>query len=245
MSGPERRDGATERRPQGDRPGPGGARPQGRDEGEGRRVGHAGGHAAEDPARPTRTSIVGAKAAKQAGRDRRRDAEDQHQLAAVPVAQRAEPQDRSGEAERVADRDEVQRGLRRVEVPGRSTAARRWRPTGCRFATAATRISERRTRPPLAGPPDAARVAAGCFVVGSMRTPTGPTTGLGRRGVGPTRTRSVGRPWWALARPATTALWDLRSAVVGRLRPPARAPETGEAPVGDRGFGVWRARRAG
>ena len=42
-------------------------------------------------------------------------AEDDHELAAVAVAERAEPEHGGGEAERVADRDEVQRRLRRVE----------------------------------------------------------------------------------------------------------------------------------
>ena len=41
--------------------------------------------------------------------------EDDHQLAPVPVAQRPEPEHGGGEPERVADRDQVERRLRRVE----------------------------------------------------------------------------------------------------------------------------------
>ena len=59
--------------------------------------------------------MVGAKAAsRQAGTDSD-DAEDEHELAAVAVAQRAEPQDGRREAERVADGHEVEGRLRRVE----------------------------------------------------------------------------------------------------------------------------------
>ena len=50
-----------------------------------------------------------------AGRDRQQDAQDQHQLAAVAVAQGAEPQDGGGQTERVADGHQVQRRLRRIE----------------------------------------------------------------------------------------------------------------------------------
>ncbi len=49
------------------------------------------------------------------GRDRQQHAEDQHHLAAVPVAQRTEVEHRRGQTERVADRDQVEGGLRRVE----------------------------------------------------------------------------------------------------------------------------------
>ena len=50
-----------------------------------------------------------------AGGDRQPDAEDEHQLAPVPVAERAEVEHRRRQAERVADRDHVERRLRRVE----------------------------------------------------------------------------------------------------------------------------------
>ena len=52
----------------------------------------------------------------QACRDRETDAEDEHHLAAVAVAERTEPEDRRRQAERVADRDEVEAGLAGVEV---------------------------------------------------------------------------------------------------------------------------------
>ena len=93
------------------RAGPG---PQGRDEREGRRVGHAGGHAAEDP-RHDEDLDGRRERGQQAGRDREQHAQDQHQLPAVPVAEGAEPQHGRREAERVADRDQVERGLGRVE----------------------------------------------------------------------------------------------------------------------------------
>ena len=62
-----------------------------------------------------RTSIEGARAASRRRRDRQRHAQDEHHLAPVAVAQRAEVEHGGGEAERVADRDEVERGLPRVE----------------------------------------------------------------------------------------------------------------------------------
>ena len=64
---------------------------------------------------PMRTSIDGANAAKQAGRDRKADAQQQQHLAPVVVAHRAEPQDRRGQAKGVADRDQVELRLGRVE----------------------------------------------------------------------------------------------------------------------------------
>ena len=62
-----------------------------------------------------RTSIDGAKRGEQAGRDRERHAEDQHQLAPVAVADRAQVEHRGREPERVADRDQVERRLAGVE----------------------------------------------------------------------------------------------------------------------------------
>ena len=65
---------------------------------------------------PIRISIDGAKAGDQSGRYRQRHAEQQHELAAVAVAERAQPQHRAGQAQRVADRDQVELGLRGVKV---------------------------------------------------------------------------------------------------------------------------------
>ena len=93
------------------RAGPG---PQGGDQREGRRVGHAGGHAAEDPGDDQDLDRRGERR-EEAGRDRQQHAEDEHQLAAVAVAEGAEPEDRRRQPERVADRHQVERGLRRVE----------------------------------------------------------------------------------------------------------------------------------
>ncbi len=112
---PERRDGAAEGRPQGNRVRPSRpGRPQGRDQREGRRVGHAGGDATAD-ARDDQHLDARCERGQQAGRNREPDAQEEQHLAAVSVADRPEPQDRCGEAERVADRDQVQRGLRGVE----------------------------------------------------------------------------------------------------------------------------------
>ena len=110
----ERGDRAAERRPQRDRLGASGARPERGDQRERRRVSHAGRDAADDAGTDEdadRTRPRGGEAR----RDRQHHAEDQHHLAAIPVAERAEPQHRRGEPERVADGDQVERGLRRVE----------------------------------------------------------------------------------------------------------------------------------
>ena len=112
--GSECRDRPTEGRPQGDRPGPGRPGPQGGDQGEGRRVGHAGGDAADDPGEDEDLDR-GRRGRDDAGRDRQQDAQDQHQLAPVAVAQGAEPQDGGGQTQRVADGHQVQRRLRRIE----------------------------------------------------------------------------------------------------------------------------------
>ena len=65
-----------------------------------------------------RTSSVGAQAAsRQAGIDSAMP-EDQHQLAPVAIADRAEVEHRGGEAQGVADRDQIERRLARVELLG-------------------------------------------------------------------------------------------------------------------------------
>ena len=106
------------------RPGPG---PQRGDQREGRRVGHAGREAADD-AGAMSTSIVGANDGNQARRNGEADAQQQQQLAAVPIAERPEPQDRGGQAQRVADSHQVERRLRGVE----RRADRRQRDVGDR-----------------------------------------------------------------------------------------------------------------
>jgi hypothetical protein len=50
-------------------------------------------------------------------RHRHHHADDEQELAPVPVADRAEVQHRRGEPERVADRDQIELRLRRVEFP--------------------------------------------------------------------------------------------------------------------------------
>ena len=81
----------------------------------------------------------------------------QHQLAAVAVAERTEPEHRRGQPERVAHGDQVERRLRRVESLADRRAARRSRPRGSGSRPPATRISEIRTRLARSG---ADRVAA-------------------------------------------------------------------------------------
>ena len=125
----ERRDRAAGRRPQRDRLRARRAGPERGDQRERRRVGHAGREAAED-ARAEQHLDRRRPGGEAVGRDRQDHPEDEQQLAPVAVADRAEVEHRGGEAERVADRDEVERGLRGVEVRRRSTAARRWRRRG-------------------------------------------------------------------------------------------------------------------
>ena len=110
----ERGDRAAEPRPERDRrrsPRPG---PQRRDQGERGRVGHAGREASQEAGHEE--DFVARRPGGEAGRgDRERRAEEQHQLAPVAVAERAEVEHRRGETERVADCDQVERGLRGVE----------------------------------------------------------------------------------------------------------------------------------
>jgi hypothetical protein len=63
-----------------------------------------------------RTPIEGAKPGQQRGRDRQSHAEQQHHLAPVTITERAEVEHRCRQAERVADRDQVERRLAGVEV---------------------------------------------------------------------------------------------------------------------------------
>ena len=106
------------------------------------------------------TPSDGAHAATSDDRDRERDAEDQHHLAAVAVAERAEPEHRRGEAERVADGDEVESGLRRRRTSLPMSGSATFATARFRLATAATRMSARSTRPWRSGAVE---------VVGSVR----------------------------------------------------------------------------
>ena len=104
-------------------------RPERGDQRERRRVGHAGREPAAD-ARDEEHRVATAPTRRAATRDRESRARGQHQLAAVAVAERAEPEHRAGEAERVADRDQVEGRLAGVEVLADRRAARRSRPRG-------------------------------------------------------------------------------------------------------------------
>ena len=85
------------------------------DERERGRVGHARPRARRGRGRPTSTRRwVRTPASRHAGIDSSTPS-DQHHLAAVAVAERAEVQHRRRQTERVADRDQVEGGLRRVE----------------------------------------------------------------------------------------------------------------------------------
>ena len=114
MSGPEHRDTAAQCRPHGDRVRPCRTGPQCRDERQRRRIGHAGGQAADDPC-PEEHRVAGREAGDERGRDGDEHPQHDHALAAVPVAQRPEPEDRRGEAERVAHGDQIERRLGRIE----------------------------------------------------------------------------------------------------------------------------------
>ena len=104
----------AERRPQGDRARATRSRPQRRDEGEGGRVGHAGRHSTEQP-REEQHLVARRERGEDRCRDRQGDAEHEHRLAPVPVAERAEVEHGRGEPERVPHRDQVEGGLRRAE----------------------------------------------------------------------------------------------------------------------------------
>ena len=140
---PERGDRAAERRPQRDRLRPARPRPQCGDQGERRR---------ETPCprpRPPRTRAAKSRTSRrergqQTRGDREPASQQQHHLAPVAVAQRAEVEHRRGEAERVADRDQVEPRLPGVE----GLADVRQGDVGderFRLATPATRISAVRT----------------------------------------------------------------------------------------------------
>ena len=92
-----------------------GPRPEGRDQRQGGRVGHAGGDPAEDPGEEE-DCAVGASGGEDRGRDRQRHPQHQQGLAAVAIADRAEVEDRRRQPERVADRDQVDHRLAGVEV---------------------------------------------------------------------------------------------------------------------------------
>ena len=122
------------------------------------------------------TSIGRRERGEDAGGDRQRDAEHQHHLAPVAVAERPEVEHGGGEAERVADRDEVERrsATRRTRLPmsGRATLA----TARFRLATAATRIS-------AAGP---APRAARCLVsLGHQVTASAVVDARAEHAVGP------------------------------------------------------------
>ncbi len=112
--GPERGDAAAECRPERDRLRPGRAGPERRDQREGGGVGHPGGQPSGD-ARDEEHLVGGSEPGEQGGRDRQSHAEHDHQLAAVAITERAEPEHRRREAERVPHGDQVERRLRGVE----------------------------------------------------------------------------------------------------------------------------------
>ena len=106
----------TDGRPQRDRLGAGGTTPEGSDQRERRGVAHAAGDATEDAGADQE---VGARCPRREAREgyRQDRTEEQHLLAAVAVTDRAEIQDGGRESQAVADGDEVQLGLRGVEIP--------------------------------------------------------------------------------------------------------------------------------
>ena len=114
---PEGGDRAPDARPQRDRLRPARPGPQGRDQRERGRVGHA----RREPAEQARAEehLLGRRPRREeGGRNRNRRADDQEELASVAIADRAEIEHRGGEAERVADCDQVERGLAGVELGG-------------------------------------------------------------------------------------------------------------------------------
>ena len=89
--------------------------PQRRNQGESRRVGHPRRKAAEEPAEDQHLD-GGRRSANERGRYRQRHAEDGHHFAPVAVAERTEPEDRAGQAQRIGHGHEVELGLCRIEV---------------------------------------------------------------------------------------------------------------------------------
>ncbi len=111
----ERSDRSAERGPQRDRLRPPRPGPERRDQRQRRRIRHARGEPAAQ-ARDEQHDVGRRERGEQGHRDRERRAQDEHQLAAVAVAQSPEPEHRAGEAEGVADGDQVERRLRGIEV---------------------------------------------------------------------------------------------------------------------------------
>ena len=105
------------------------AGPQRRDQRQGGRERHAGGESAPKPS-DEEERVARSVGGEQAEGDRERGPEDEHELAAVPVADGAEPQHGCRESERIPHRDQVQASSGTNRTPPRSTGGRRWRPRG-------------------------------------------------------------------------------------------------------------------
>ena len=110
----KRRDRRPERRPERDRAGPRRPRPERRDQRQRGREGHPRRDPADQPG-DEQDLDRGRERGQQAGGDREPDPEDQQPLAPVAVADGAEVEHRGREPQRVADRDQVERGLAGVE----------------------------------------------------------------------------------------------------------------------------------
>jgi hypothetical protein len=115
--GAEGRNSAPDARPQRDRLRAPRSRPERRDQRERRRERHAGGQPAEDAS--DEKDVVGRRPRSQHGRRNREcRAQDQHELASVAVADRSEVEHRRGEAQGIADRDQIERRLPGIELLG-------------------------------------------------------------------------------------------------------------------------------
>ena len=111
---PERSDAAADRRPERDGAGSPRPCPEGRDQGERGRVGHAGREPADEPC--DEEDLVGGRIRRQQARgDREEHSEHEQKLAPVAVADRPQPEDGRRKPQRIADRDQVERRLGRVE----------------------------------------------------------------------------------------------------------------------------------
>ena len=84
------------------------------DQGQRRRVGHAGRHPTDDPG-DDQDLDRRRESGQQAGRDRQQHAEDEHELPPIAIPECAEPEHRRGQTERIADGNEIEGGLRRAE----------------------------------------------------------------------------------------------------------------------------------
>ena len=113
--GAERRERSARGGPERDRLRSRRTRPERCDQRQGGRIGHARRKTADDP-RPEEHADRGSEGRDEVGRDRQGHPHEQDPLAAVAIADRAEVENGAGEPEGVGDCDQVEIGLRSIEM---------------------------------------------------------------------------------------------------------------------------------